>query len=121
MEQIKEIQPKALEEENIKKERMVEKQKLLFKGNDGIMRFDQRIWIPRLGDIQENVLNEAHKSRYSMHPGANKMYKDLNTHYWWPNIKRSIAQYIDKCLTCLQVKIEHQKPAGQLQQLELHV
>ncbi|KAI3773990.1 hypothetical protein L1987_48531 [Smallanthus sonchifolius] len=121
LEQIKAIQPKALEEGNIKKERMVGKQKLLFKGDDGIMRFDQRIWVPKLGDIQEKVLDEAHKSRYSMHPGANKMYKDLKTHYWWPNMKRSITQYIDKCLTCLQVKIEHQKQAGQLQQIELPV
>ncbi|KAI3815829.1 hypothetical protein L1987_15512 [Smallanthus sonchifolius] len=81
MEQIKEIQAKALEEENIKKERMIGKQKFLFKRNDEIMRFEQRIWIPKLGDIQEKVLNEKHKSRYSMHPGAKKMYKDLKTHY----------------------------------------
>ncbi|KAI3816519.1 hypothetical protein L1987_16220 [Smallanthus sonchifolius] len=81
MDHIKEIQPKALEEGNIKKERMVGKQKLLSKGDDGIMRFDQKIWIPKLGDIQEKILDEAHKSRYSMHPGANKMYKDLRTHY----------------------------------------
>ncbi|KAI3797722.1 hypothetical protein L1987_32985 [Smallanthus sonchifolius] len=60
MEQIKEIHPKALEEENIKKKRMVGKQKLLIKGKDGIMRFDQRIWIPKLGDIQEKVMDEAH-------------------------------------------------------------
>ncbi|KAI3821819.1 hypothetical protein L1987_09392 [Smallanthus sonchifolius] len=112
LKQIKEIQPRALEEENIKKERMVGKQKLLVKGNDGIMRFDQRIWIPKFGEIQEKVLNEAHKSKYSMHPGAKKMYKDLKTHYRWPNIKSSIAQYIGKCLTCLQVKIEHYKLGG---------
>ncbi|KAI3819447.1 hypothetical protein L1987_13283 [Smallanthus sonchifolius] len=114
MDQIKETQIQALHEDNIKKEHMVGKEKLLNKGNDRILRFENRIWIPILGKIQTKVMDEAHKSKYSIHPGADKMYKGLKTHYWWPNMKRSIAQYIEKCLTCLQVKIKHQKPTGQL-------
>ncbi|GJY35821.1 putative reverse transcriptase domain-containing protein [Tanacetum coccineum] len=60
--------------------------------------------------------NEAHKSKYSVHPGADKMYYDLRDRYWWPGIKKDIAVYVSKCLTCLKVKAEHQRPFGLLQQ-----
>ena len=64
-------------------------------------------------------MDEAHKSRYSVHPGSDKMYHDLKELYWWPNMKADIATYVSKCLTCARVKIEYQKPSGLLQQPEL--
>ncbi|GJR05621.1 putative reverse transcriptase domain-containing protein [Tanacetum coccineum] len=39
-------------------------------------------------------MDEAHKSKYSMHPGADKMYHDLRDMYWWPGMKRDIATYV---------------------------
>ncbi|GKC49265.1 putative reverse transcriptase domain-containing protein [Tanacetum coccineum] len=63
----------------------------------------------------------SHKSKYSIHPGSNKMYQDLKLLYWWPNMKVDIAMYVTKCLTCAKVKAEHQKPSGLLQQLEIPV
>ncbi|GKA30475.1 putative reverse transcriptase domain-containing protein [Tanacetum coccineum] len=54
-------------------------------------------------------------SKYSVHPGANKMYYDLRDRYWWPGMKKDIAEYVSKCLTCLKVKAEHQRPSGLLQ------
>ncbi|GKA97202.1 putative nucleotidyltransferase, ribonuclease H, partial [Tanacetum coccineum] len=65
------------------------------------------------------ILNEAHKSRYSMHPRADKMYHDLRDMYWWPGMKRDIAIYVSKCLTCAKVKAEHQRLSGLLQQPEI--
>ncbi|GJQ93454.1 putative reverse transcriptase domain-containing protein [Tanacetum coccineum] len=61
-------------------------------------------------------MDEAHKSRYSVHPGADKMYYDLRDRYWWPGMKKDIVEYVSKCLTCLKVKAEHQRPSGLLQQ-----
>nr|GEZ67587.1 putative reverse transcriptase domain-containing protein [Tanacetum cinerariifolium] len=55
-------------------------------------------------------------SKYSVHTGSDKMYQDLKKLYWWPNIKADIATYVSKCLTCLRVKAEHQKPSGLLVQ-----
>ncbi|KAD7477021.1 hypothetical protein E3N88_00157 [Mikania micrantha] len=52
------------------------------------------------GGLREVVMDEAHKSRYSVHPGSDKMYHDLKTTYWWPNMKSEIATYVGKCLTC---------------------
>ncbi|KAI3754594.1 hypothetical protein L1987_54381 [Smallanthus sonchifolius] len=78
-----------------------------------------RIWIPDSSELRTLILDEAHKSRYSVHPGADKMYHDLKEFYWWPGMKKDIALYVGKCLTCSKVKAEHQKPSGLLQQPEI--
>ncbi|GJX77149.1 putative reverse transcriptase domain-containing protein [Tanacetum coccineum] len=65
------------------------------------------------------IMNEAHKSKYYVHPRADKMYYDLRDMYWWPGMKRVIATYVSKCLTCSKVKVEHQRPSGLLQQPEI--
>ena len=74
------------------------------------------MWIPCFGNLRELILEEAHKSKYSIHPGSDKMYKDLKIHYWWLGMKKEIALYVSKCLTCSRVKAEYQKPSGYLQQ-----
>ncbi|GJS14511.1 putative reverse transcriptase domain-containing protein [Tanacetum coccineum] len=64
-------------------------------------------------------MDEAHKSKYSVHPGADKMYHDLRDMYWWPRMKMDIATYVSKCLTCSKVKAKHQRISGLLQQPEI--
>ncbi|GJW48899.1 reverse transcriptase domain-containing protein [Tanacetum coccineum] len=89
------------------------------KRDDGGIYFFDRIWIPSVGGIRKLIMDEAHTSRYSVHPGADKMYYDLRDLYWWPGMKRDIAEYVSKCLTCSKIKAEHQKPSGLLQQPEI--
>ncbi|GJV77292.1 putative reverse transcriptase domain-containing protein [Tanacetum coccineum] len=69
--------------------------------------------------LRELIMHGSHKSKYSIHPGSDKMYQDLKKLYWWPNMKAEIATYVSKCLTCAKVKAEHQKPSGLLQQPEI--
>ncbi|GJU29599.1 putative reverse transcriptase domain-containing protein [Tanacetum coccineum] len=64
-------------------------------------------------------MHESHKSKYSIHPGSDKMYQDMKKLYWWPNMKANIATYVSKCLTCAKVKAEHQRPSGLLVQPEI--
>nr|GEX11186.1 putative reverse transcriptase domain-containing protein [Tanacetum cinerariifolium] len=59
-------------------------------------------------------MDEAYKTRYSVHLGADKMYYDLQDMYWWPGMKKDIVTYVSKCLTCLKVKAEHQRPSESL-------
>nr|GEU48291.1 putative reverse transcriptase domain-containing protein [Tanacetum cinerariifolium] len=75
--------------------------------------------IPLVGGIRKLIMNEAYTSRYSVHPVMDKMYYDLRDLYWWPGMKKYIAEYVIKCLTCSKIKAEHQKPSGLPQQPEI--
>ncbi|GJW13745.1 putative reverse transcriptase domain-containing protein [Tanacetum coccineum] len=83
---------------------------------DGTLCLKNRSWIPCFGHLRTLIMHESHKSKYSIHPGSDKMYQDLKKLYWWPNIKAEIATYVSKCLTCAKVKAECQKPSGLLVQ-----
>ncbi|GJV30930.1 putative reverse transcriptase domain-containing protein [Tanacetum coccineum] len=61
-------------------------------GEDGEIYFFDRIWIPSVGGVRKLIMDEAHTSRYSIHPGADKMYHDLRDLYWWPGMKNPIGQ-----------------------------
>ncbi|KAI3742494.1 hypothetical protein L1987_60178 [Smallanthus sonchifolius] len=88
---------------------------------NGLLYYLNRIWVPDRDDLRNFLMNEAHKNRYSIHPGADKMYQDLRQQYWWPSMKKDIALYVAKCLTCSKVKAEHQRPSGLLEQPEIPV
>ncbi|GKD50811.1 putative reverse transcriptase domain-containing protein [Tanacetum coccineum] len=83
------------------------------------MLLSRRKTILSVGGIRKLIMDEAHMSRYSVHPGADKMYYDLRDLYWWPGMKRDIAEYVSRCLTCSKIKAEHQKPSGFRQQPEI--
>ncbi|KAJ9561600.1 hypothetical protein OSB04_006760 [Centaurea solstitialis] len=117
--QIQEAQREALMTDNLKKETLHGIEKEFEEKVDGVCYFKGRIWIPRVEQLRKMIMDEAHQSRYSIHPGSDKMYKGLKEHYWWPGMKRDITTYVSKCLTCAKVKAEHQKPSGLLQQPEI--
>nr|GEV02087.1 hypothetical protein [Tanacetum cinerariifolium] len=89
--------------------------------NNGTLYYLDRIWVPLKGDVRTLIMDEAHKSKYSVHRGADKMYYDLRDRYWWHGMKKDTDEYVSKCLTCLKVKAEHQRPSGLLQQPEIPV
>ncbi|GJT72829.1 putative reverse transcriptase domain-containing protein [Tanacetum coccineum] len=66
-------------------------------------------------------MDESCKSKYYVYPGTDKMYYDLRDRYWWPGMKKDITEYASKCLTCLKVNAEHQRPSGLLQQPKIPV
>ncbi|KAD3640528.1 hypothetical protein E3N88_29751 [Mikania micrantha] len=111
----------GLKEENVGFERVFGQVKNLEDNDYGKKIRLGRMWVPRNGDIRSRILDETHKSRYSVHPGATKMYQDLRKDYWWPGMKFNVMQYVNRCLTCAQVKAEHQKPYGYVQPLEVIV
>ncbi|GKC59623.1 putative reverse transcriptase domain-containing protein [Tanacetum coccineum] len=84
--------------------------------DDGTLCLNNRSWIPCFRELRALIMHESHKSKYSIHPGSNKMYQDLRRLYWWPNMKAKIVIYVNKYLTCAKVKIEYQKPYGLLVQ-----
>ncbi|GJY92123.1 putative reverse transcriptase domain-containing protein [Tanacetum coccineum] len=87
--------------------------------SDGAWYYLDQIWVPLKGDVRTLKMDEAHKSKYSVHPEADKMYYDLRDMYWCPGMKKDIALYVSKCLTCSKIKAEHQRLFGLLQQPEI--
>nr|GEV64521.1 putative reverse transcriptase domain-containing protein [Tanacetum cinerariifolium] len=83
---------------------------------DKTLCFNGRSWLPCYDDLRTVIMHESHKSKYSIHPGSDKMYQDLKKLYWWPNMKVNIATYVSKCLTCAKFKAEHQRPSRLLVQ-----
>ncbi|GKA74447.1 putative reverse transcriptase domain-containing protein [Tanacetum coccineum] len=117
-----EAQEKAIKKKYVRKENLGRLIKPIFEFHpDGTRCFGNRVWLPRYCGLRDLVMYESHKSKYSIHLGSDKIYQDLKPLYWWPNMKADIAMYVSKCLTCVKVKAEHQKPSGLLQQLEIPV
>ncbi|GKC93877.1 putative reverse transcriptase domain-containing protein [Tanacetum coccineum] len=78
---------------------------------DETLCLNGKSWLPCYRDLRTVTMHESHKSKYSIHPGSDKMYQDVKKIYWWPNIKADIATYVSKCLTYAKVKAEHQRPS----------
>ncbi|XP_070005724.1 uncharacterized protein [Nicotiana sylvestris] len=76
-------------------------------GKDGALRLQYHLCVPHVDGLSERILEEAHSSWYSIHPGDMKMYRDLRQHYWWRRMKKDIVEYMARCLNCQQVKYEH--------------
>ncbi|GJV00209.1 putative reverse transcriptase domain-containing protein [Tanacetum coccineum] len=114
-------QTEALKKENIKAENLRGMDKAFEIRTDGTRCIKNQSWLPLFGNLRDLIMHESHKSKYSIHPGSDKMYQDLKNPYWWHNMKAIIAEYVGKCLTCSRVKAECQKPSGLLVQPEIPI
>ncbi|GJW46705.1 putative reverse transcriptase domain-containing protein [Tanacetum coccineum] len=84
----------AMKRKNVKVENLGRLIKPIFEFRpNGTRCFGNHVWLPRYGGLRDLVMHESHKSKYSIHPGSDKMYQDLKLLYWWPNIKADIATY----------------------------
>src|SRR4030095_10500012 len=86
-------QTEAFTDAHLKSERMVGYVDSLSVDERGLKLFRTRIWVPKWGGLRDLLLEEAHKSKYTVHPGTTKMYNDLKKDYWWPGMKRDIGDY----------------------------
>ncbi|GJY18833.1 putative reverse transcriptase domain-containing protein [Tanacetum coccineum] len=123
--QILNAQTEAQKPENLKNEDVggmirkdIPKEKLEPRA-DGTLCLNGRSWLPCYTDLSTVIMHESHKSKYSIHPGSDKMYQDIKKLYWWPNMNAYIATYVSKCLTYSKVKAEHQRLSGLLVQTKI--
>jgi hypothetical protein len=89
------------------------------RADQGVVWFNNHIVVPKNDEIRQQILDEAHLSRYSNHSGSTKMYHDPKQHYWWTKLKIEIARYVARCDTCRRVKAIHMKAVGPLQCLPI--
>ena len=86
---------------------------------EGFLLRKGKLVVPNDSNLRDAVLYEAHRSKFSIHPGSTKMYMDLKRQYWWRGMKRDVANFVAKCSICKQVKADHQRPGGELQPLPI--
>lgn len=82
--------------------------------DDEILKFNRCLYVPKDEQLKEEILTEAHKRNYNIHPGSTKIYQNLRQHFWWNSMKTDIAKHVAKYLTCQQIKAQHCKPGGLL-------
>ena len=87
--------------------------------DDGSLLYKNRLCVPNVQELKKKLMYESHNTVFTMHPGGNTMYQDLKQYYWWRGMKRDIEEYMSKCLTCQQVKDEHQVPSGLLNSIPI--
>ncbi|XP_070054092.1 uncharacterized protein [Nicotiana tomentosiformis] len=87
---------------------------------DGVLRMNGRLCVPDIDGLRNKIMAEAHNSKYSIHPGSTKMYKDLREIYWWNRMKKNVPDFMARCLNCQQMKAEHQRPGDWLKILSFH-
>ncbi|GJT37719.1 putative reverse transcriptase domain-containing protein [Tanacetum coccineum] len=103
-----------MKEENVKEENLCGMDKEFETHPNGTLCIRNMSWLPCFTELRDLIMHELHKSKYSIHPGSDRMYHDLKQLYWWSNMKTNIATYVSKCLTCSKVNAEYQKPFGLL-------
>ena len=76
------------------------KAKDFVKGGDGVLRFRGRVCVLEDTEVNDMILEEGHKSRFSMQPDMNKKYHDLRESFWWSSMKQDVASFVSSRLTC---------------------
>jgi hypothetical protein len=87
----------------------------------GVVKYKNRLVVPGNDELRRKILDEAHQSKLSIHPGSNKVYHDLRQLYWWSNMKQDITTFITECDICGRVKADHLRKPGFLQSLPIPV
>jgi hypothetical protein len=119
--QIKEAQKDDSRLTDIKARMEEDKSQAFRVDEDGVLWYRNRLCVPRHGHFRQTILDDAHNSAYSIHPGSTKMYLDIKEKYWWNGMKGDIARFVARCDVCQRIKAEHQKPNGLLQPLPVPV
>jgi hypothetical protein len=72
---------------------------------EGTLWLKDRLVVPKNHGLRKKIFDEAHTSKYSIHPGSTKMYHDLKAQFWWTHMKRKTTRYVAECDTCLRLRL----------------
>jgi len=87
--------------------------------NNGTIVVNGRVCVPADKGLREEILREAHQSKFSIYPGLQRMYHDLKRYYHWVGMKKDVASWVARCSTCQLVKAESQAPSRLVQTLPM--
>nr|GEY97973.1 putative reverse transcriptase domain-containing protein [Tanacetum cinerariifolium] len=114
--QIHEARVESLKKENGKDKNLHGMDKEFKNRLDGTLCIGRRSWLPYFKDLRKLTMHGSQKSNYFIHHRSDKMYHNLKQLYQWPDMEAIIATCISKCLTCLRMRDDYQKPSGLLVQ-----
>jgi hypothetical protein len=80
--------------------------------DEGLLTYRNTLYIPSCDDLKRFIMDELHKRPYTGNPGYQKMISQSRKQFYWPGLKKDIADYLDKCLECQQVKEKHRTQRG---------
>jgi hypothetical protein len=66
----------------------------------GLLTYRSRMYIPYCDDLNRFILDELHKRPYTGHPGYQKMITTTRKQFYWPGLKKYVAEYLAKCIEC---------------------
>jgi hypothetical protein len=102
------------------KEKMQEEPTKHFRVEEqGMLWFNDCLVVPKDRVLKNQLMDETHLSKLSLHPGSSKIYQKLRPRYWWTKMKKGIVAYVARCDTCCRVKALHMKLTGLLQPLSM--
>jgi hypothetical protein len=113
------IQKTSIGMGHIRRRLRLGKVKCFHEDANGFLWFKNHLVVPKDFDLHCKTMDGAHCSRYSTHPGTNKMYQDLKKNFWWTRMKREIAKYMAECDTYRRVKVDHLRTVRNLQPLSV--
>ena len=105
--------------DDLRKEIAIDKSQVTNLDMDGVLNYKGRICAPRVDDLILRLPMKDHGSRYSIHMGVTKMYRDLKQFYWWSYERQDIVKFVAMCEHCQQLKYEHQRPVVLLQNMSI--
>jgi hypothetical protein len=82
---------------------------------DGILLYRNKVYVPNSQELRNLILKEMHNVPYAGHPGYQKTIATVRGQYYWPGMKKDVADFIARCMECQKVKVEHRHPMGLLQ------
>ena len=79
---------------------LTNKDKLWIMHDDGLITWQDRIYVPKDSKLREDIICSHHNSTLAGHPGRYKTQELITRNYWWPGIQRDVRRYVDGCDTC---------------------
>lgn len=85
---------------------------------DGLTYYQNRLYIPKDGDLRTEVLRLVHDHPAAGHPGRNATYELASEQFWWPGMSAMVAKYVEGCDRCARMK-ESIRPSRSVIPLEV--
>jgi len=82
---------------------------------DGLVRFRDKIYVSDNSELKKVILREFHAKPYSSHPRYKNTLTAVKRFYYWPKLKRNVAEFVARYFDCQRVKEECKHPTGLLQ------